>query len=303
MLEKVFPPYDRDPQVILSSNAVEVPSFIRADPGSDRKLLDDFAREWKRFGRFDAAELDVLTSELFDILPQEFRGKDIVVADVGCGSGRWSRWLSRHVGKIVAIDPSEAVVDAARVNSDRTNISWCMARAEDLPLRSNSIDLALCLGVIHHLEDPSKALKEVHRILRHGGALYFYIYYALEQRGAIFKWSYRLSDRLRRWMHPLPYPVKYAKSQVIAALVYWPLARFAWLLKKAGIGRWKDLPLSFYHNKSFRIMRNDALDRFGTSVEKRFTREEISGMLERSGFERIRFSGNTPYWHGVAYRS
>ena len=43
-------------------------------------------------------------------------------------------------------------------------------------------------------------------------------------------------------------------------------------------------------------MKTDALDRFGTSLEKRFSRQEITEMLENAGFENINFSNDMPYW-------
>jgi hypothetical protein len=45
-------------------------------------------------------------------------------------------------------------------------------------------------------------------------------------------------------------------------------------------------------------MRNDALDRFGTSLEQRFTRDEITEMLDISGFDTgsLKFSMDEPFW-------
>jgi hypothetical protein len=49
-------------------------------------------------------------------------------------------------------------------------------------------------------------------------------------------------------------------------------------------------------------MRTDALDRFGTKLEKRFTKTEISQMMERIGLEDIVFSDSAPYWCAVGYK-
>jgi hypothetical protein len=49
-------------------------------------------------------------------------------------------------------------------------------------------------------------------------------------------------------------------------------------------------------------MRTDALDRFGTKLEKRFSRKEIQSMMEKSGLEHIVFSENPPYWCAVGYK-
>jgi hypothetical protein len=64
----------------------------------------------------------------------------------------------------------------------------------------------------------------------------------------------------------------------------------------------KHFPLYEYHNKKFYIMRNDALDRFGTRIEKRFTLAEIIEMMKNAGLENIRHSPEPPYWCAVGYK-
>ena len=60
---------------------------------------------------------------------------------------------------------------------------------------------------------------------------------------------------------------------------------------------YKNLPLSYYSDKSFNIIKNDALDRFGTPLEQRFTKVEIEEMMKNAGLTNICFSDNEPYWH------
>ena len=50
-------------------------------------------------------------------------------------------------------------------------------------------------------------------------------------------------------------------------------------------------------------MRTDALDRFGTRLEQRFTREEIEIMMQDAGLENIEFSNSKPFWVAVGYKS
>ena len=50
------------------------------------------------------------------------------------------------------------------------------------------------------------------------------------------------------------------------------------------------------------MMRTDALDRFGTRLEQRFTKEEITNMLIDTGFENITFSDKAPFWVSLAYK-
>ena len=64
--------------------------------------------------------------------------------------------------------------------------------------------------------------------------------------------------------------------------------------------KWGDkIPLSYYRNKSFNVVRNDALDRFGTPLEQRFSKVQITSMMEKAGLSDIHFSKNQPYWHVI----
>ncbi len=73
------------------------------------------------------------------------------------------------------------------------------------------------------------------------------------------------------------------------------------LLDKIGINV-SNFPLTWYKNEPFYIMRTDALDRFGTSLEQRFTKDEISKMLLNAGFENIKFSDREPFWTVLSYK-
>jgi hypothetical protein len=64
--------------------------------------------------------------------------------------------------------------------------------------------------------------------------------------------------------------------------------------------KWGDkIPLSYYGNKSFNVIRNDALDRFGTPLEQRFSKVQIESMMQKAGLTDIKFSNNQPYWHVI----
>jgi hypothetical protein len=100
----------------------------------------------------------------------------------------------------------------------------------------------------------------------------------------------------------MPFRLRYALSQVIAGCVYLPLARLSLVLERLG---WdvKHVPLSSHRDLSFYSMRTNALDRFGTRVEKRFTARQIRTMMERAHLEDITFSQTLPYWCAVGTKS
>jgi len=62
------------------------------------------------------------------------------------------------------------------------------------------------------------------------------------------------------------------------------------------------MPLSSYRSLSFYTMRTDALDRFGTRLEHRFTAREIKEMMEQAGLNRIAFS-DSYYWCALGYKT
>jgi hypothetical protein len=93
-----------------------------------------------------------------------------------------------------------------------------------------------------------------------------------------FRAVWKASDIGRRMISKLPHAARFAVSQMIAAGVYFPLARTARIAEMAGINP-QLIPLSQYRNNSFYTMRTDALDRFGTRLEKRFTKAEIQTMM------------------------
>jgi hypothetical protein len=64
-----------------------------------------------------------------------------------------------------------------------------------------------------------------------------------------------------------------------------------------------NFPLAYYRTCSFYTMRTDALDRFGTGLEKRFSKDQMKAMMEDAGLTDIEFSPRAPFWCAVGYRA
>ena len=175
------------------------------------------------------------------------------------------------------------------------------ASADALPVRDGTLDFGYSLGVLHHVPDTAGALAACVSKLKPGAPFLLYLYYALETRPAWYRGLWRGSDLVRRLVAASPFPVRVAVTSAIATFVYWPAARLARALERRGRNV-EGLPLSSYRNLSFYTIRTDALDRFGTRLEQRFTAEEIRAMMLRAGLERIFFSPETPYWCAVGFR-
>lgn len=111
---------------------------------------------------------------------------------------------------------------------------------------------------------------------------------------------WKASELIRALVSRMPHSLRYVMSQIIAASIYWPLARIAKSAESLNFDV-KNFPLSIYRNRGFYVMRTDALDRFGTRLEQRFSRIEIQQMMEAAGLERIVFSEKSPFWCAVGY--
>ena len=158
------------------------------------------------------------------------------------------------------------------------NVEFHHASVDEIPLEDGSMDFGYSLGVLHHVPDTGAGIGACVRKLKPGAPFLVYLYYAFDNRPAWFRAAWKASDLLRRAICSLPFGLKKLVTDVIAATVYFPLAKLAMLFEKFGASV-DVLPLSTYRKHSFYTMRTDALDRFGTRLEQRFTRDEIREML------------------------
>lgn len=269
----------------------------------DNQVVAGFGDEWARFDQagLERDELEKMFDNYFNIFPWDVVDSGSTGFDLGCGSGRWASFVAPRVGKLYLFDPSSDALEVAKRNlSDANNCEFALAGAEDIPLADESCDFGYSLGVLHHIPDTEAGLKSCVSKLKPGAPFLLYLYYSFDNRPVWFRMLWKMSDVVRRGVSALPNSLRYLFSQILAATVYFPLARIAKLLEKLGI-KVEYFPLSQYRNNSFYVMRNDSLDRFGTRLERRFSKAEMQVMMERVGLENITFS-TTSFWTAVGYK-
>lgn len=261
----------------------------------DSLTVAGFGEEWSAFDQSELPdeERQALFDGYFAVFPFESLPPDAEGFDLGCGSGRWAALMAPRVGLLHCIDPAEKALEVARTNV--AGARFHLADAETNPLPDGSQDFGYSLGVLHHVPDTGKALEACVRKLKPGAPFLVYLYYAFDNRPAWYRAVWRASDLLRRGICRLRFPLKKALTDLIAVTVYWPLARISPLFGP-------NFPLHAYRNVSFYTMRTDALDRFDTRLEQRFTKAQIRSMMTKAGLTRIRFSEAIPYWTAVGFK-
>jgi len=272
------------------------------------RVASGFGREWSTF-RQDTDHLSreqrqAIFDDYFRIFPWHLLPPGGGVGlDVGCGTGRWSMLVAPRVQHLHLLDPSPEVLNVAKQNlSSVHNVTYHRHSVANIPLPPKSLDFAFSLGVLHHVPDTQAAIAAIADKLKPSAPFLVYLYYALDNRPIWYRLLWRLTNLARLVVSRMPHPLRLVISQTVAALIYWPLARVARLVSRRGRSA-SALPLSYYADKSFYVMRTDAYDRFCTRLEKRFRRSEIERMFTRAGFKNVTFSSKQPFWCAVGIKS
>ena len=269
----------------------------------DPSTVESFGNEWKRFNQATVSndELAKNFNDYFEIFPWDIIGEDSIGFDMGCGSGRWAKFVAPKVKYLNCIDPSESIAVAKKNLKEFTNVEFIARSVSDDVLAENSQDFGYSLGVLHHVPDTPKAIESCVKFLKPDAPFLVYLYYSFDNKSLAYRGIWRLTDMFRRVISRLPSKVKDIITDIIALTVYFPLAKLSKLMDFLKINI-ESIPLSYYRNHSFYTMRTDSRDRFGTPLEKRFSKEEIEKMMTNSGLTNIKFSNNQPFWCAVGFK-
>lgn len=271
------------------------------DDNIDKVTVKSFGDEWTSFHEFSDAELKLIGDSYFDIITDDMINKNTVMADFGCGSGRFSKYWQGKAKTIYGIDPSDAIFVADKLIGKDENIHLVKASISNLPFEDEFFDFGMSIGVLHHIPNTLKAMQDCVKKVKKGGYFFTYLYYSLDNRGLLFKGLFHFSNLFRLAISSMPQKLKAFCCDLTAVFFYMPFVLLTRLSRKIGIPEqiWSKIPLAPYWDKSFFVIRNDALDRFGTPLEQRFSRAEIATMMQNCGLSEITFSEKPGYWHAV----
>ncbi len=110
-----------------------------------------------------------LTERLYALLNPNENG---LYLDIGCGTGNYTTALHDKGVKLIAVDPSDVMLEEAAQKSN--TIKWLKGSAEQIPTDDNSLNGAIATLTIHHWQNQQKGFKELARVLKKGSRLVFF---------------------------------------------------------------------------------------------------------------------------------
>jgi SAM-dependent methyltransferase len=185
----------------------------------------------------------------------------MTVLELGCGAGYFTQELARLGADIVAIDVSPELLEIARTNCSSPNVQYQIQNAYALSYSEAVFDSVVGSSVLHHLEI-EEALRDIYRVLKPGGAIYFTEPNMLNPQIAIQKnvpWVKR----------------KLGDSPDETAFFRWSLRR---LLEQTGYRDVRIDPFDFLHPKT-PVALIDSVNAFGRFLESVPVISEIAGSL------------------------
>jgi SAM-dependent methyltransferase len=256
-----------------------IPRFVTT-PDSDtaRRTQASFGYEWTHFNDWQASGETNFNDYFADVDLSTLRGRTVL--DAGCGMGRHARQIAPHAARVVAVDFSRAIDQAARNVAAAGNVDCVQADLLALPLKDDAFDYVYSLGVLHHIEGTEQALKGLVAKLRRGGRLRIYLYWKHHGwRGALLS----LATLARRLTTRMPFGLLRVCCWLLSAVLYCIVVLPYRALSRVGVQRHRTWPLFVYSKYPFTVLYNDQFDRFSAPLEKRYDPEDVEALLARAG--------------------
>ena len=135
--------------------------------------MQQTSKFWDKVAHKSDGQLGKLTQKLFEF-SLEHIANDSIVLDFGCGNGVLANALAPKVKKVIGIDISKKMIEAA-VNlskeKERTNTVFYAIDLLDSNFQDDTIDAILAFNVLHYIQDIDSYLKKMNQLLRKDGIL------------------------------------------------------------------------------------------------------------------------------------
>lgn len=148
------------------------------------------------YARWRASEVGAITERLERRLILDLIGevRDQRILDVGCGDGDLAVELAKRGARVIGVDASATMVEAAiqRASRERVDVDFRIAAAQHLPFPPGQFDVVGAITILCFVENAAPVFREMARVLRPGGHLVI---------GELGKWSsWAATRRIRGWL-------------------------------------------------------------------------------------------------------
>jgi SAM-dependent methyltransferase len=246
---------------------------------------DRFGYEWKTYSELRPEYEEQFRRWTPHLDRDDWRGK--VILDVGCGMGRNTYWpLTYGAKESVSIDVDEnSLASARRTLAQFPNAVVHHMSAYEIGY-ADHFDIAYSIGVIHHLERPQLALRQMAKAVKPGGRVLVWVY-GLENN----RWLVSVLDPLRKALFSrLPISVVHHLSLYPSLLL--------WLMLRAGIGRIEYFNL--IRSLPFRHLRSIVFDQMLPKIANYWPRQTVEQLMMDAGLEQVRLAWvNEMSWSAI----
>lgn len=254
-----------------------------------KKTGESFAYEWQHIYRENDYEKENFLHFLSPFLKEnDLRGKTTL--DIGCGSGRFTKWAAL-AGTTISFgsDLGESVIVAYQMTKDLPNVCIVQADIYHMPFRSQ-FDIAYSIGVLHHLPEPENGFRSLPPVLKTSGQMLIWVYNRRNNWRALYFYE-PLRSVLRHFPKPLLFKLCYIPGGVVHGINLFG----KWLASIGFPELEKKLPFAYYRYFPFNMKLNDAFDVLATPKSNYYYVEDI-----KAWFERAKLTGVQAYEHPEA---
>ncbi len=250
-------------------------SATRADAAIALGSPERFGFEWNEYSEMHPEYELQFRRWTVPLLPQDWRGKSFL--DVGCGMGRNSFWpLQYGAARGISVDVDQRSLQAARQTlAPFPNSTILDASAYDIPF-ADEFDVVFSIGVIHHLQYPERAVRQMVKAARPGGRVLIWVY-GRENN----EWIVSFVDPLRKALFSrLPISLVHHLSLYPSAAL-WCALRLGWQ------------PTEYcrqLRRLSFRHLRSIVFDQLLPRIANYWPRATVEQLMSNAGLTDVRLS-------------
>jgi SAM-dependent methyltransferase len=242
------------------------------EKGKDKGSTRRFGYEWEKYDKIVPLFEEQFLRWIYPLKKEDFKGKRIL--DCGCGTGRNSHWpLIYGAKKVVCFDFDMKTVESAKRNlRDFKNAKVFYGSIYNIPYE-NEFDVSFSIGVIHHLEVPKKAIKEMVKATKKNGIVLMWVY------------GYEGNERILKFLLPLR-KITSRLPVSIVHLISFPLSIPLFFFVK--IFKQKNEYLRLLGGFDFRHLHMIIFDQLIPKIANYWKREEVMDLFKGQEIKNIR---------------